>query len=82
MNKDWEHEEKTQHQDFPSTLRYMERIKDLKILLESTKNRLNQLEKDPTKEEDLILQERIILEGTTKEIQRMEKKTFYLELGV
>jgi len=82
MNTNWEYEEILQHQDFPSTLRYMERIKDLKILLESTKNRLTRLEKDPSRKEDLIVQERIILEGTRKEIRRLEKKAFYLELGV
>ena len=81
MNTNWEEEEILEHQDFPSTLRYMERIRDLRILLESAKNRLAQLGKKPTRDEDLISRERIILEATQKEVRRLERKAIYFELG-
>ena len=79
MIKNWISEEILQHQDFPLTLRNMERIKDLRILLESTQSRLSKLEKDG--KEDLITQERIILEGTRKEIRRLEREALHSELG-
>lgn len=82
MNTNWEQEEIIQNLDFPSTLQTMDRIRDLRILLESTKNRLAHLEKDPTRDEDLVLRERIILEATQKEIRRLERNAFYLELSV
>jgi hypothetical protein len=80
MTEDWILEEILQHQDFPLTLWNMEKIRDLRILLESSQNELTKLENKPTGNEDLILQERIILEGTRKEIQGLERKAFYWEL--
>jgi hypothetical protein len=81
MNEDWISEAIPQYQDFSLTLGNMERIKDLRILLKSTQKILTTLEKNPIGNIDLILQERVILEGAQKEIERLKRKAFHLELG-
>jgi hypothetical protein len=61
-------------------LSIMQLVKDLKTFARAVQTKLEELEKDPSPNQELILQERTILETTRKEIQRMERKAFYLEM--
>ena len=63
------------------SLSIMQLVKDLRTFARAIQTKIDQLEKDPSRNQELILQEKTILETTRKEIQRLERKTFYLELG-
>ena len=63
------------------SLSIMQLVKDLKTFAKALQNKIDELEKEPSPNQELILQERTILETTRKEIQRMERKAFYWELG-
>jgi len=63
------------------SLTIMQLVKDLRTFARAIQTKIDQLEKDPSRNQELILQEKTILETTRKEIQRLERKTFYLELG-
>ena len=62
-------------------LRNSEVIRGLRTLERSTRERLTELEKDPEFNNDLIIQEKAILDATQKEIQRLEKQSFSSQLG-
>ena len=62
------------------SLSIMQLVKDLKTFARAVQTKLEELERDPSPNKELILQERVILETTLKEIQRLERKAFYLEL--
>ena len=63
------------------SLSIMQLVKDLKTFAKALESKIDELEKEPSPNQELILQERTILETTRKEIQRMERKAFYWELG-
>ena len=62
-------------------LSIMQLVKDLKTFAGAIQSKIDGLEKDPSPNQDLIFQERTILETTRKEIQRLERKAFYIEMG-
>ncbi len=76
MNNEWVSEELFQHLDCSGTLQNMDKIKDLRTLLGATQARLTQLKKEPSKNEDLILQEKVILSATRQAIERLKKDSF------
>jgi hypothetical protein len=61
-------------------LSIMQLAKDLKTFARAIQTKLEELERDPSPNQELILQEKTILETTQKEIKRLERKAFYLEL--
>jgi archaellum component FlaC len=63
------------------TWRDFERIKYLEALLGAIKKELGKLEEDPVGNKELINQEKTILEVLQKEIRKLERKTFYAQLG-
>ena len=62
-------------------LSIMQMVKDLKTFARTLQSKVEELEKAPSPNQQLILQERTILETTRKDIQRLERKALYLELG-
>ena len=62
------------------SLSMMQLVKDLKTFARAIQNKIDELERDPSPNQEFILQERTILETTRKEIQRLERKALYLEL--
>jgi len=78
MTEDWS--EVLRCQD--STLRNMERIKDLRTLMKAAQEKLNEHVKGPTADEAVILHEKVILEAVRKEIRRLEGKILYSEFGI
>ena len=63
------------------SLSIMQLVKDLKTFARAVQTKLEELERDPSPNQELILQEKTILETTRKEIQRLERKAFYTEMG-
>ena len=63
------------------SLSIMQLAKDLKTFARAVQTKLEELEGDPFPNKELILQERVILETTRKEIRRLERKAIYSELG-
>ena len=63
------------------SLSIIQLVKDLKTFARAVQSKIDELEKDPSPNEELIFQERTILETTQKEIQRLERKVFYWEMG-
>jgi len=63
------------------SLRSMGLMKQLRTLEKSIQNKLVELEKDPVLNKELIIQEKVTLEAAQKELRRLEKTTFYEELG-
>ena len=63
------------------SLSIMQLVKDLKTFARAVQSKIDELEKDPSPNEELIFQERTILETTQKEIERLERKVFYWEMG-
>jgi hypothetical protein len=61
--------------------RNFERIKYLRGFLEAIENKLMELEKEPAKNNEELDQEKSLSEAVQKEIRRLERKTFYEELG-
>ena len=62
-------------------LSIMQLVKDLKTFARSVQTKIEELEKDPAPNQELILQEKTILETTQIEIRRLERKAFYWEMG-
>jgi hypothetical protein len=62
-------------------LSIMQMVKDLKTFARALQNKILELEKDPSPNQELILQEKTILESIQKEIRRLERKALYSELG-
>ena len=48
--------------------------------MNDVQSKIDELEKDPSPNQQLILQEKTILETTRKEIQRLERKALNWEL--
>jgi hypothetical protein len=69
-------------QNAGSSWRNFERIKYLTAFLEAIKIELMELERDPAGNREELVQEKTLSEAIQKEIQRLEKKTLFLELGV
>ena len=63
------------------SLRNMGMRKQLQTLEESIQNKLRNLEKDPGLNKEMIEQEKAILSTVQKEIRRLERVTFYAQLG-
>ena len=63
------------------SLSIMQLVKDLKTFARAVQREIDKLEKDPSPNQELISQEKHILETTQKEIQRLERKAFYWEVG-
>ena len=63
------------------SLSIMQLVRDLRTFAKAVQSKLVELERSPLPNKDLILQERVILETTRKEIRRLERKAFYLEMG-
>ena len=63
------------------SLSIMQLVKDLRTFARAVQTKIDELQKDPSPNQELILQEKAILETTRKEIQRLERKAFYSELG-
>jgi hypothetical protein len=62
-------------------LRNIGLIRELHTFEKSTHERLTELEKEPRSNKELIMQEKTILEATQKEIRRLERQSFYSQLG-
>jgi len=63
------------------SLSIMQLVKDLKTFARAVQSKIDELQKDPAPNQELILQEKTVLETTQKEIQRLERKAFYWEMG-
>ena len=63
------------------SLRNMGLMRQLRSLEDSIRNKLTELEKDPVLNKESIIKERVTLEAAQKELRRLEKTTFYEELG-
>jgi len=63
------------------SLSIMQLVKDLKTFARAVQSKIDELQKDPLPNQELILQENTILQTTQKEIQRLERKAFYWEMG-
>ena len=63
------------------SLSIMQLVKDLRTLARAIQAKIVELEKEPLRNEELILEERAVLEATRKEIRNLERKAFYLEMG-
>ena len=63
------------------SLRNMGMRKQLRTLEESIQNKLRNLEKDPGLNKEMIEQEKAVLSTVQKEIRRLERVTFYAQLG-
>ena len=63
------------------SLSIMQLVKDLRTFARAVQTRIDKLEKEPLRNEKLILEERVVLEATRKEIHNLERKAFYLEMG-
>ena len=62
-------------------LRNMEIMKELRTFVKAIQEKLAELEKETVLNKELIMQEKVILEVTQKEIRNLERKTLYAELG-
>ena len=62
------------------SLSIMQIVNDLRTFAGALQNKVDELERDPPPNQELIQQERTILDTTRKEIQRLERKAPYLEL--
>jgi len=63
------------------SLSIMQLVKDLKTFARAVQSKIDELQKDPAPNQELILQEKTVLETTRKEIQRLERKAFYWEMN-
>jgi len=63
------------------SLRNMGLMRQLRSLEDSIRNKLTELEKDPVLNKESIIKEKVTLEAAQKELRRLERKTFYEELG-
>ena len=63
------------------SLSIMQLVKDLKTFARAVQSKIEELQKDPAPNQELILQEKTVLETTRKEIQRLERKAFYWEMN-
>jgi hypothetical protein len=77
--EDWKLEEMLRHQDSSLTLRDIERIKDLRILLQTTGEKLSQLERDPLSNQETRLNYKTMVQTIHREIQKLERKNLYTE---
>ena len=68
-------------QNAGSSWRNFERIKYLRAFLEAIKIELMELERDPAANREELIQEKTLSEAIQKEIRKLERKTFYEELG-
>ena len=82
MIDDWGFEPFPPWQESSSCLRDWEKIKALRILLESSQSKLADLENDPNSNEALKLEQKAIIDATRREIQRLERKSLYSEFGI
>jgi len=56
-------------------------IKQLRTLEKSIQDKVADLEEESVLNKEAIMQERATLEAAQKELRRLERKTFYEELG-
>ena len=64
------------------SLRNMGLIKQLRTLEKSIQDKVADLEKEPVLNKESIMQERVTLEATQKEIRRLERQSFYSQFGL
>jgi len=64
-----------------SSWRSLERIKYLEAFLQAIESKLMELEKDSSENSEELAQEKSLSKAIQKEIRRLERKTFYEELG-
>jgi hypothetical protein len=62
-------------------LRNMEIMKELRTLVKAIEQKLAELEKEPVLNKELMEQEKAMLSTVQKEIRRLERVTFYAQLG-
>ena len=63
------------------SLRSMGLMKQLRTLEKSIQDKVADLEKEPVLNKESIIEERVTLESTQKELRRLERKTLDVELG-
>ena len=63
------------------SLKNMGLIKELGTFEKSIRERLAELGKEPVPNNELIMQEKVILEATQKEIRRLERQSFYSQMN-
>jgi hypothetical protein len=68
-------------EDSVLSLRDIGMIKQLRTLEKSIQNKLRELEKNPGLNRELIEEEKAMLSMVQKEIRRLERVTFYAQLG-
>ncbi len=68
-------------EDSVLSLRNMGLRKQLQTLEESIQDRLRELEKNPGLNKEMIEEEKTMLSTVQKEIRRLERVTFYAQLG-
>ena len=64
------------------SLSIMQLVRDLRTLARSIQAKLDELEKEPLRNEELILEERAVLEATRKEIDKLERKAADEKVGL
>jgi hypothetical protein len=80
--EDWNLEEMLFPEDPTLTLRNMEKIRDLRTMLQATQEKLKEFEKDHSKNEEIIQQQRSTLKATYMEIRRLERNSLLSEFRV
>jgi hypothetical protein len=80
--EDWDFEEMVYGWGRGSSLINFMKIRDLRTFFWATQYKLEELEKDAVSNQEKILLLRSILEAVKREIQRLERKSLYLEFGV
>ena len=68
-------------EDHGLSLRNTRLIKQLRTIERSIQDKVADLEKEPVLNKESIIQERVTLEATQKELRRLERKTLDEELG-
>jgi hypothetical protein len=81
MIEDRDFEEMLYGQGRGSSLINFMKIRDLRTFFRATQHKLEELEKDAVSNKEKLLLLGSILEAVKREIQRLERKSLYLEFG-
>lgn len=81
IDEEFEMDSTFRWQNTGSTWRNFERIKYLRAFLRAIEIELKEMEKDTAGNKEELAQEKNLSEAIQKEIRRLQRKTFYEELG-
>ena len=82
IDKDLYNEELEPRRKIGSSLRQMERIEELRILLRATSRRLSEIQKGPAVNGEGIIKEKALLKAIQREIWRLKQHAIFLEIYV